>query len=356
MGSNDDLASWLDLSLVPGLGPRTYRALLSAFGLPDRIRAASRSQLARVIPDSIAGKILDDTRAPQVAAALEWAAQAGKSIVTLADPDYPPQLLQIPDPPVLLYVIGDMRLLGSSSVAIVGSRNATQQGVTNAERFARSLSDSGLTVVSGLALGIDAAAHRGGIAGKSSTIAVLGCGADIVYPMGNEPLYAQIAESGAIVSEFPLGAPPTRENFPRRNRLISGFARGCLVIEAALASGSLITAKLAAEQGREVFAIPGSIHSPLSRGCHALIKQGAKLVESAQDVLEELGLHASVPAPNLSGPPGGLLQHMGYDPCTVDSLVQRTGLTAESISAMLLTLELDGKVSSLPGGTYQRNS
>ncbi len=355
MRSNDDLASWIDLSLVPGLGAQTYRALLSAFGLPGNIRSASRTQLARVVSDAIAGRIMEDGRAPLVAAAREWAEQPGRSVVTLADPDYPQQLLQIPDPPVLLYVTGDMRLLGAPSLAIVGSRNATQQGVTNAERFARALSESGLTIVSGLALGIDAAAHRGGLAGRGSTIAVLGCGPDVVYPLGNEPLFAEIADNGAVVSEFPLGTPPARENFPRRNRLISGLSRGCLVIEAALASGSLITARLAAEQGREVFAIPGSIHSPLSKGCHALIKQGAKLVESAQDVLEELGINAVSPNdPNSSRTSIGLLQHMGYDPCTIDVLIQRTGLTAEAISAMLLTLELEGKVGSLPGGIYQR--
>ena len=357
MRSNDDLTSWIDLSLVPGLGAQTYRALLSAFGLPGNIRSASRTQLARVVSDAIAGRILEDGRAPLVDAAREWAEQPGRSVVTLADPDYPQQLLQIADPPVLLYVTGDMRLLSAPSLAIVGSRNATQQGMTNAERFARALSEAGLTIVSGLALGIDAAAHRGGLAGRGSTIAVLGCGPDVVYPRGNEPLFSQIAESGMMVSEFPLGAPPARENFPRRNRLISGLSRGCLVIEAALASGSLITARLASEQGREVFAIPGSIHSPLSKGCHALIKQGAKLVESAQDVLEELGLNTVSPAElNISGTSAGLLQHMGYDPCTIDGLIQCTGLTAEAISAMLLTLELEGKVDSLPGGIYQRIS
>jgi DNA processing protein len=357
MRSNDELASWIDLSLVPGLGPQTYRALLSAFGLPRHICSASRAQLARVVPDAIAGRILEDGRAALVAAACEWAEQPGRSVVTLADADYPQQLLQIPDPPMLLYVTGDMRLLGAPSLAIVGSRNATHQGVANAERFARALSEAGLTIVSGLALGIDAAAHCGGLTGRGSTIAVLGCGANVVYPLGNEPLFAQIAENGAIVSEFPLGTPPARENFPRRNRLISGLSRGCLVIEAALASGSLITARFASEQGRDVFAVPGSIHSPHSKGCHALIKQGAKLVESAQDVLEELGLDAgSSNIPNSSGASDGLLQHMGYDPCTIDTLIQRTSLTAEAISAMLLTLELEGKVGSLPGGVYQRIS
>jgi DNA processing protein len=356
MSSDDDLASWIDLSLVNGVGPQTYRALLSAFGLPARIITATRAQLGQVIPESIAARILEHGREALVAAAIEWAAQPGRSIVTLADPDYPRQLLQIPDPPVLLYVIGDMRLLGAASLAVVGSRNSSQQGTINAERFSRALSDAGLAIVSGLALGIDAAAHRGALAGQSSTIAVLGCGADIVYPMGNEALYTQIGENGAIVSEFPLGTPPARENFPRRNRLISGFSRGCLVVEAALASGSLITARFAAEQGREVFAIPGSIHSPLSKGCHALIKQGAKLVESAQDVLEELGLISAPKAsdPKITGRSSLLLQHMGYDPCTIDVLIQRSGLTAEAISAMLLSLELEGKVSSLSGGLYQR--
>src|SRR3990167_4268280 len=313
MRSNDELASWIDLSLVPGLGTQTYRALLSAFGLPGNICSASRAQLARVVSDAIAGRILGDGRAALVAAACEWAEQPGLAMHTPAGPDFPRKLLQIPDPPVLLYVTGDTRLLGAPSLAIVGSRNATQQGMTNAERFARALSEAGLAIVSGLALGIDAAAHRGGLSGRGSTIAVLGCGANVVYPLGNEPLFAQIAENGAIVSEFPLGTPPARENFPRRNRLISGLSRGCLVIEAALASGSLITARLASEQGRDVFAVPGSIHSPHSKGCHALIKQGAKLVESARDVLEELGLGAGpAEAPNSSRASGGLLQHMGY--------------------------------------------
>lgn len=355
MKASEDLAAWIDLSLVPGLSPRACRALLSAFGLPGNVRTASRSALARVVPEAIAASIVSADRAAPVAAALEWIAQPGNSVLTLADAEFPPQLLQISDPPVLLYLRGDTRLLSAPSLAIVGSRNATQPGVANAEAFARAFSEAGLAIVSGLALGIDAAAHRGGLTARGSTIAVLGCGADIVYPRGNAPLHAQIAARGAIVSEFPLGTPPLRENFPRRNRLISGLARGCLVVEAALASGSLITARLAAEQGREVFAIPGSIHSPLTRGCHSLIKQGAKLAESAQDVLEELGIATvSVALPNSSGASDGILRHIGFDPCSVDTLVQRSGLTAEAISAMLLALELEGKVSGLPGGLYQR--
>ena len=210
MGFNDDLASWIDLSLVPGIGPQTYRALLSAFGLPNNIRSATRVQLAQVVPHSVAQRILENGREAQVAAAIAWGTQPGRSIITLADPDYPPRLLQISDPPVLLYVVGDIRLLGAVSLAVVGSRNSTQQGVLNAERFSRALSDAGLTIVSGLALGVDAAAHRGALDGRSSTIAVLGCGADIVYPVGNETLYRQIGEHGAIVSEFPLGTPPAR--------------------------------------------------------------------------------------------------------------------------------------------------
>lgn len=356
MRSSDDLASWIDLSLVPGLGPAHFRELLSAFGLPDNIRSASLSRLAQVVPHAVAESIASGERRGSTTDALDWASKSGNFVVTLADADYPRQLLQIPDPPILLYGRGSLPMLASPALAVVGSRNATRQGLENAELFARAFSDAGFTIVSGLALGIDAAAHRGGLDGRSSSIAVLGCGADVVYPKRNDPLYAQIVRQGAIVSEFPLGTPPLPANFPRRNRLISGLARGCLVVEAALSSGSLVTARLAAEQGREVFAVPGSIHSPLAKGCHALIKQGAKLVESAVDVLEELGMSAvSGTEHNTSSSEEKLLQHMGYDPCSVDTLARRSGLTAESISAMLLALELDGKIMSLPGGLYQRS-
>ena len=252
---------------------------------------------------------------------------------------------------------GRRELLARPCLAVVGSRNATPQGASDAERFARAFSDAGLTIVSGLALGIDAAAHRGGLEGAGSTIAVLGTGADILYPQRNRELGERIARDGLIVSEFPLGTPPHGANFPRRNRVISGLARGCLVVEAALASGSLITARFAAEQGREVFAIPGSIHSPHSKGCHALIKQGAKLVESAQDLLQELGVEAAVAASTAAVPAdAGLLAQLGYDPCDIDTICARSGLTADRVSAMLLQLELDGKVARLPGGQYQRTS
>jgi DNA processing protein len=351
----DDLAPWVELSLVRGLSSKAQRALLTAFGLPSNVFGATPAQLAPVVGEPLAAAIRSGEQRALVEPTLRWLEQPGNGAITLADADYPKQLLQIPDPPILIYVRGDRRRLAAPSLAVVGSRNATPQGLANAESFARALSDAGLGIASGLALGIDAAAHRGGLAGRSSSIAVLGCGADIVYPSANAPLFAQIAAKGVIATEFALGTAPLAGNFPRRNRLISGLARGCLVVEAALASGSLITARLAAEQGREVFAIPGSIHSPLSRGCHALLKQGAKLVESAQDVLEELGIIESVAIDHHTlGQSDELLQYMGYDPCRMDALMRRAGLTADAVSAKLLQLELEGKVSRLPGGLYQR--
>jgi len=294
-----------------------------------------------------------------VARALDWAAASGHFIVTLADETYPRSLLEIADPPPLLYAQGRLELLAREAVAVVGSRNASAQGEANATAFSRALSDAGLTVVSGLALGIDAAAHRGALAGAGSTIAVLGTGIDVVYPRRNAALAAEIAARGVLVSEFPLGTQAAAHNFPRRNRLISGLSRGCLVVEAALESGSLITARSAAEQGREVFAIPGSIHSPLSKGCHSLIKSGAKLAESAEDVLAELPRftrsgYASTAQDAPVPPDNGLLAVMGHDPVDVDSLCTRAGLSPEQVSSELLRLELDGRVAALPGGLYQR--
>lgn len=356
MSADAELAAWVDLSLVPGLGGQSLRALLSTFGLPENVFAAPAAQLARAVPAPLARSILERNREAAVRRALEWASLPRHAIVTLADPHYPKQLLEIPDPPALLYVHGDAARLSSLSLAVVGSRNATPQGLANARAFARTLSGAGVTIVSGLALGIDSAAHRGGLEERGATIAVLGTGLDIVYPRQNEALAGEIAAHGALVSEFALGTPPVAGNFPRRNRLISGLARGCLVVEAAYPSGSMITARLAAEQGRDVFAIPGSIHSPLAKGCHALIKQGAKLVETAEDVLDELGVPAGQREPAPAAPIAGteLLAHMGFDPCDIDTLVARSGLTAEAVSAMLLQLELEGKVGSLQGGLYQR--
>ena len=355
MKDSGDLAAWIELSLVPGLGGQRLRSLLSTFGLPGNVLNATRAQLSRVVPEALAAGILERNRGAEVEKALQWAAQPEHTVLTLADVEYPRQLLEIADPPALLYVAGSVKLLSSPALAVVGSRNATPQGLKNAQSFARAFSEAGLVIVSGLAIGVDSAAHSGGLEGRGSTIAVLGTGIDIVYPRRNESLAREISLRGALVSEFPLGTPPTAGNFPRRNRLISGLARGCLVVEATLDSGSLITARLAMEQGRDVLAIPGSIHSPLSRGCHSLIKQGAKLVESAQDVLEELGA-AGVSETRSLEPGGGhdLLDKMGFDPCDIDGLIARSGLTAEIVSAILLQLELEGKVAGLPGGLYQR--
>jgi len=357
MPHDAELAAWLKLSLVQGLGGQSLRRLLAAFGLPQQVLAAGRGALERIVSAEIAGRIRSDLDAPAVDAAMEWAAEDGHAVLTLADSDYPQALLATPDPPALLYLHGRCELLARPGLAVVGSRNATPQGISNAEQFARAFSAAGLTIVSGLALGIDAAAHRGGLEEAGSTIAVFGTGADILYPQRNRALGERIAREGLIVSEFPLGTPPYGGNFPRRNRVISGLARGCLVVEATLASGSLITARLAAEQGREVFALPGSIHSPHAKGCHALIKQGAKLVESAQDLLQELGMNGLATPPAATAPAvSGFLAHLGYDPCDIDTLCARSGLTADAVSAMLLQLELEGKVAGLPGGLYQRTS
>jgi DNA processing protein len=290
---------------------------------------------------------------------LDWLRDANNRIITLADAEYPRPLLEIGDPPLILYLKGRAELLARPAVAIVGSRSATAQGLENAEAFARALSDAGITILSGLALGIDAAAHRGGLAGAGSSVAVVGTGLDVVYPARNRDLAHRLAEEGALLSEFPLGTPAMAANFPRRNRLISGLSLGVLVVEAAMRSGSLITARLAGEQGREVFAIPGSIHSPLAKGCHRLIKQGAKLVDSAQDILEELELPGSAATIVAAAAPrdarkAAILDAMGFDPCDIDTLVERTALPAEVLAGALLELELAGDVSTLPGGKYQR--
>ena len=360
MTKDPGLASWLQLTLTPGLGAAAIRGLLARFGLPENIFAAPRAQLERLAGPAAAALLRSDETAAAVQNALRWAETPGHAVVTLADAVYPRLLLEITDPPPLLYAVGRLELLGRPALAIVGSRNATAQGTRNAEQFAQAFSAAGLTIVSGLAMGIDAAAHAGGLAGEGSTIAVLGTGIDVTYPRQNAALASRIAKSGLLLSEFALGTAGAAHHFPRRNRLISGLAQGCLVVEAALASGSLITARAAAEQGREVFAIPGSIHSPLSKGCHALIKQGAKLVESAEDVLAELtsfrrtayaSTRATAPSPSSDDP---LLAHMGFDPVDVDSICARSGLTPEKVCADLLRLELGGRVAALPGGMYQR--
>lgn len=361
---NDDpgLASWLKLTLTPGLGAGSIRALLQQFGLPEAVFQKSHAELARHAPAE-ALKAADSERVRQaVDVTLAWARQPGHHVITLADEAYPRGLLEISDPPAVLYATGRLELLRGALLAVVGSRNATSQGERNAESFAKALGDAGLTIVSGLAMGIDAAAHRGALGTRGSTVAVLGTGADVVYPRRNQELATAIAKDGLLLSELPLGTPPIAHNFPRRNRLISGLAQGCLVVEAAAASGSLITARSAADQGREVFAIPGSIHSPLSKGCHALIKAGAKLVESADDVLAELagfqrtGSASTIARDEQPSLPEAsiLLRHMGHDPVDVDWLCVQAGMSAEQVSSELLRLELAGQIAALPGGLYQR--
>lgn len=369
--ASEDLAGWFWLGQVPGLGDAALRRLLGAFGLPERIFAASRGELLKVASETQVAALLrirDDGAAGEaVRRALEWAGQPGNTVLTLADAAYPRGLLEVPDPPPLLYLKGRVELLARPGLAIVGSRNASAQGLANAEQFARALGEAGLAIVSGQALGIDAAAHRGALRSAGGTIAVIGTGADIVYPARNRDLAHAIAADGLIVSEFALGTPAMAANFPRRNRIISGLSRGVLVVEAALRSGSLITARLAGDQGREVFAIPGSIHSPLSKGCHALIKQGAKLVESAADVLAELRFETPqdmadppgtagdvAPVPEAGGDRARVLAALGHEATGFDLLCERASVSPHQLSTILLELELEGRVAQLPGGMVQR--
>lgn len=362
-GWQQELADWLRLEQTAGVGPSTARQLFNAFGLPAAIFARSYADLAKVVSDRVAQALLaapSEQTLKLIDTTAAWLNQPGNHLLSWADSAYPPALLTIPDPPLLLYAKGRIDLFNLPALAVVGSRHASTQGVADAERFSRAMSEAGLTIISGLAQGIDAAAHQGGLQGPGSTIAVIGTGIDIVYPARNRKLAHLIAEQGCLLSEYALGMPAISSNFPRRNRIISGLARAVLVVEAAAQSGSLITARTALEQGRDVFAIPGSIHSVLSKGCHQLIKQGAKLVESAQDILEELREFnlqrtATLPPPAaLTGQPLSILQALGFDPVDVDSLVLRTGLDTAKLNEQLLMLELDGLLECLPGGWYRR--
>ena len=402
----DELGVWLRLTLTPGVGNETARKLLAAFGLPDNIFRQSVSALLQVVSANQAAAIKLEPSGLDELLETTWSWLRGRPdndteapsrrIVTLGDAYYPASLLTIHDPPLMLYLLGDPDLVpaclpdgGSAatgattallqgfvnSIAIVGSRNTTPQGAANARHFAKALGQAGLTVVSGMALGIDGAAHEGALeaaradASRLATIAVVGTGLDRVYPKSHLELARRIARRGLILSEYPIGTPPLEANFPKRNRLIAALSRGTLVVEAALKSGSLITARLAAEQGKEVFAIPGSIHSTQSRGCHALIRQGAKLVESAQDVLEELHwntaasgdgadrnifAHANTGAAPQPDDSRGLLKALGFEPVGLDALQARTGLDTAHLQAQLMALELDGHVARLPGGLFQR--
>lgn len=379
-----ELTAWLRLSLTPGVGNGSARKLLAAFGLPADIFAQTQNTLTTVVSAAQAAALVREP--PEctalVAATWDWLQTEPEShrLLTLGDPLYPQSLLNIEDPPLLLYGKGMpqawmLNLLNTKStraMAVVGSRNPSPQGAANARQFSQTLAEAGLCIVSGLALGVDGAAHEGALAGAIegalATVAVVGTGLDRVYPAKHRELAHRIAQHGLLLSEYALGTSPLAANFPRRNRIISGLSIGTLVVEAALQSGSLITARLAAEQGRDVFAIPGSIHSTQSRGCHSLIKQGAKLVESAQDVLEELqstsawadhseedlGRGAAPPEPHFDGDDSALVQALGFDPVALDGLQARTGLSTADLLAQLMTLELQGLVARLPGGLFQR--
>ncbi|MDO8458350.1 MAG: DNA-processing protein DprA [Burkholderiaceae bacterium] len=393
----DELAAWLRLCLTPGVGNLNARKLLTTFGLPQAVFEQPAVALRQIVSPAMASALqsVPPELEAQLQATLDWLQEAESSgenkrfLLTLGDPRYPAALLNIEDPPLVLYLHGNIDLISQTApksarngIAIVGSRNATPQGLANAHAFARAFSEAGLVVVSGLALGIDGAAHEGALEGHlaggtrqacGSTIAVIGTGLDRVYPKKHLSLAHRIVQHGLMLSEFPLGTPPLPVNFPKRNRIISALSLGTLVVEAAVKSGSLITARMASEQGKEVFAIPGSIHSTQSRGCHALIKQGAKLVESAQDVLEELRpqltppslpnsklLKPTVPQEHITDAaeadfePDDLVKSLGYDPVSLDALVARTGWDAATLQVRLMELELDGQVARLPGGLYQR--
>lgn len=357
----DELAAWLRLLLTPGIGRSGARELLAAFGAPQAVFEVSSAARQACLGQAIVTDEVPAGLSPAMAALRIWLdTGTQRDWVALGDARYPQALLQTADPPLLLYTQGDAELLNSPCLAIVGSRNPTPQGAENARAFAEHLGHAGLTIVSGLALGIDGAAHSGALAAGARTIAVVGTGLDRVYPRAHRELAHRIAERGLIISEFNLGTEPLAANFPQRNRIIAGMSLGTLVVEAALESGSLITARHAVESGREVFAIPGSIHSPQSRGCHALIKQGAKLVDEARDVLEELRWPrlepAAIPrAEATKAVPDALLDAMGYEPADMDRLQARTGWPTAQLSARLLELELQGLVSRLPGGLYQRS-
>lgn len=355
-----ELAAWL--RLTESVGPGAARRLLAMAGSAEAVFQLPAAALDQGLPPKQRGAFNQPPEhlAELIDKAQAWLAQPGHALMALGDPDYPPQLLATADPPLLLWLQGRRELLATPSLAVVGSRNPTAQGGDNARAFAEALARAGYTIVSGLALGVDAAAHEGAIDAGGATIAIVGTGLDQVYPRRNAGLAARLlAAGGLILSEYSLGTPVLPANFPRRNRLIAGLSQGCLVVEAAVQSGSLITARLAVEAGREVFAIPGSIHSPQARGCHALIRQGAKLVESAQDVLEELSGVTPATAPEITETPHeqqGLLDAMGFDPVSLDALMARSGWPAAELSAALLELELDGEVARLAGQLFQRRS
>jgi len=358
------LAGWLALLRCPGIGPRRFRVLLDYYQEPRHLLDAGPGEINRLELPQESKEWLKQPDRDKVEEDLDWLRQSpAHHILTLDDPRYPERLKQVDDAPPLLFVTGRPELLKTLQLGMVGSRNPSAGGRENAFSFAQSLSRAGLTITSGMALGIDAAAHEGALAGSGQTIAVTGTGLDRVYPARHRDLAHRIAEQGALISEFPTGTPPLADHFPRRNRIISGLSLGVLVVEAAPRSGSLITARFANEQGREVFAIPGSIHNPLARGCHNLIRQGAKLVETMDDIVTELGIAAnpaapaqsnSGKAPDLDANSLKLLSLMGHEPVSIDTLVARSGLAAETLASILLVLEIQGMVSCPAGGLYIR--
>jgi len=379
--NKDELRAWLRLGMTDGVGNDAARKLLACFGSPQAVFEQTEAALGQVVTPKQAQALLSvpNELAVQCVRTHQWLMYQpdthNHALWTLGDPHYPAELLQLADPPLMVYVMGQTERTLGNAVAIVGSRNPTPQGAQTAEQFGEALSTAGLCVVSGLALGVDGAAHKGALRGGVSvaadgqhwhTVAVVGTGLDRVYPRQHQALAAQIALQGLLISEYHLGTAPLAHNFPKRNRIIAALGLGTLVVEAALKSGSLITAKMALDLNREVLAIPGSIHATQSHGCHALIRQGAKLVENANDVLEELQLAPQqqvnlfaealdiVEDADSSGDTHPLLTHMGFAPVSLDALQARCGLDTATLQAQLLTLELDGAVGRLPGGLFQR--
>ncbi|WP_081491543.1 DNA-processing protein DprA [Rhodanobacter thiooxydans] len=385
MDDPDELRAWLIALRTPGLGPGGLREQLDAAGGDIRAALAQlRRDAARL--DEPAQAWLARPDEARLDADLAWLAVPGHRLLRCTEADFPPQLEHIPQPPAVLFVVGDAGLLLYPQVAIVGARGASAVGLTHARAFALALAEAGFAITSGMADGIDGAAHVAALDAGAKTLAVVGTGADRVYPRKHHALARRLAAQGALVSEFPPGTPARPDHFPRRNRIIAGLALGTLVVEAGLRSGSLITARLAAEQGREVFALPGSIHHPLARGCHRLIRDGARLVESATEIVEtltpaarmlggELAARLGATDGAVAGPPRAasddgvapgpaetdgdtgyrrLLTELGHEPATLDELVQRTGRSAAALSSMLMMLELEARVASLPGNRYQR--
>lgn len=365
--ANRDLENWLILIHASGLSPIKLKELLVQFKQPGCIIRAEISQLTGcgLKQETIHAIYHPDQKA--IEADIEWLNSPGNYFISILDAGYPALLKQIPDSPPGLFIRGNQNVLGTTQVAIVGSRNPTPGGRRVAREFAQNLGLRGITITSGLATGIDSSAHLGALDVDSITIAVLGNGLDTVYPSANSMLADRICDRGALVSEFPVGTKPIPANFPRRNRIISGLSTGTVIVEAAMNSGSLITARLAMEQGREVFAVPGSIRNPVARGCHALIREGAKLTERIEDILEETGQLNTVvkqAAPSSHGSEGFyqmldeggkvLLDYIGYEPVTIDQLIEESGMSANMAAAVLLSLELNDVIESLPGGSFVR--